>query len=50
MYSAAGDHAVAVLQVVDHFLLLFLPPLIWQEQEKIEDREDSNQWYQADYR
>ena len=37
MNSAAGNHPVAILQVLKHFLLLLLPALIGQKQEKIED-------------
>ena len=48
MDAAIRHHAVAVLQIMQHFLLLLLPALIGQEQEEIEDQKNGNQRQQAD--
>ena len=41
--AAAGDHFIAVLQIIDHRLPLLLPPLLRHDQQKVKDGKDKYQ-------
>jgi len=45
--TAAGDHLVARLQLAQHVLPFFLPPLLGHNEQKIENRENQDQRQQA---
>ena len=36
-------HFVACFQIIDHLLPALLPPLLWQDQEKIKNTENEDQ-------